>query len=124
MAVPGPSHLLYLHGFRSSPSSSKARQTAAHVAAHHPSVTFWCPQLPPSPRAAMALVVQGTFICASGILVEAILSFLGAWGQYLVPLIFSPTLTKPLTVQIPEFVTKNFIDYGLITASGTIASAL
>ena len=28
------------------------------------------------------------------------------------------TLTKPLTVQIPEFVTKNFIDYGLITASG------
>lgn len=53
-------HLLYLHGFRSSPSSAKARQTAAHVAAHHPSVTFWCPQLPPSPRAAMALVAQGT----------------------------------------------------------------
>ena len=52
-------HLLYLHGFRSSPSSAKARQTAAHVAAHHPSVTFWCPQLPPSPRAAMALVAQG-----------------------------------------------------------------
>ncbi|MGQ0728773.1 YqiA/YcfP family alpha/beta fold hydrolase [Acidovorax sp.] len=52
-------HLLYLHGFRSSPSSSKARQTAAYMAAHHPSVTFWCPQLPPSPRAAMALVAQG-----------------------------------------------------------------
>ena len=52
-------HLLYLHGFRSSPASAKARQMAAHVAQHHPAVTFWCPQLPPSPQAAMALVAQG-----------------------------------------------------------------
>ncbi len=49
-------HLLYLHGFRSSPQSAKARQMAAYVAQHHTHVTFWCPQLPPSPRAAMALV--------------------------------------------------------------------
>jgi multiple sugar transport system permease protein len=56
-----------------------------------------------------------------GLTAAAILTFLGAWGQYLVPLIFSPKITKPLTVLIPEFVTKNFIDYGLITASGTIA---
>ena len=52
-------HLLYLHGFRSSPQSAKARQMAAQVALHHPGVVFWCPQLPPSPRAAMALVAQG-----------------------------------------------------------------
>lgn len=51
-------HLLYLHGFRSSPQSAKARQMAAYVAQHHPDVTFWCPQLPHSPRAAMALVMQ------------------------------------------------------------------
>lgn len=56
-----------------------------------------------------------------GLTAAAILTFLGAWGQYLVPLVFSPAVTKPLTVLIPEFVTKNFIDYGLITASGTIA---
>ncbi|MEF2071632.1 carbohydrate ABC transporter permease [Consotaella aegiceratis] len=56
-----------------------------------------------------------------GLTAAAILTFLGAWGQYMVPLIFSPTATKPLTVLIPEFATKNFIDYGLITASGTIA---
>jgi len=56
-----------------------------------------------------------------GLTAAAILTFLGAWGQYLVPLVFSPSHTKPLTVLIPEFVTKNFIDYGLITASGTIA---
>ena len=52
-----------------------------------------------------------------GLTAAAILTFLGAWGQYLVPLIFSPTATKPLTVLIPEFATKNFIDYGLITAA-------
>ena len=51
-------HLLYLHGFRSSPQSAKARQVAARVAARHPGVTWWCPQLPPSPREAMALVLQ------------------------------------------------------------------
>jgi uncharacterized protein len=52
-------HLLYLHGFRSSPQSAKARQMAAYVAQHHPDVTFWCPQLPPSPQEAMALVMLG-----------------------------------------------------------------
>lgn len=52
-------HLLYLHGFRSSPQSAKARLTAAYVAEHHPAVRLWCPQLPPSPSAAMALVRTG-----------------------------------------------------------------
>ena len=53
-------HLLYLHGFRSSPQSQKARKMAALVAQRHPDVIWWCPQLPPSPRAAMALITQGT----------------------------------------------------------------
>jgi predicted esterase YcpF (UPF0227 family) len=53
-------HLLYLHGFRSSPQSTKARQVAARVRELHPQVTWWCPQLPPSPRAAMETVAQGT----------------------------------------------------------------
>jgi predicted esterase YcpF (UPF0227 family) len=52
-------HLLYLHGFRSSPQSAKARQVAQRVAERHPVVTWWCPQLPPSPRQAMAAVMQG-----------------------------------------------------------------
>lgn len=52
-------HLLYLHGFRSSPQSAKARQMAAHVASQHPRVHWWCPQLPPSPQEAMALVSAG-----------------------------------------------------------------
>ncbi len=53
-------HLLYLHGFRSSPRSSKARRLQAWLAAHAPQVRWWCPQLPPSPRAALALLAAGT----------------------------------------------------------------
>ncbi len=49
-------HLLYLHGFRSSPQSAKARQMAAWVGAHRPDLTWWCPQLPASPRQAMDTV--------------------------------------------------------------------
>jgi len=52
-------HLLYLHGFRSSPHSTKARQFADWVRAHRPDVTWWCPQLPPSPREALVLLEDG-----------------------------------------------------------------
>ena len=52
-------HLLYLHGFRSSPLSSKAVKMAAAVQALHPAVHWWCPQLPPSPRQAMAMLMAG-----------------------------------------------------------------
>ena len=52
-------HLLYLHGFRSSPQSMKAQKVATRVAQRHPGVTWWCPQLPPSPAEAMALVLDG-----------------------------------------------------------------
>ena len=52
-------HILYLHGFRSSPQSTKARLMAATVARECPSVTWWCPQLPPSPREAAELIKRG-----------------------------------------------------------------
>jgi predicted esterase YcpF (UPF0227 family) len=55
-----PTHLLYLHGFRSSPKSFKAQRLGARIAALRPAVRWWCPQLPPSPRAALALVLAGT----------------------------------------------------------------
>jgi uncharacterized protein len=64
--MPGPlaqhpptTHLLYLHGFRSSPQSMKARKVAARVRERHPGVTWWCPQLPASPAEAMDLLQQG-----------------------------------------------------------------
>ncbi|MFM9424895.1 putative esterase YcpF (UPF0227 family) [Variovorax sp. GrIS 2.14] len=52
-------HLLYLHGFRSSPQSAKARLVAQRVAERHPKVHFWAPQLPPSPHDAMDRVMKG-----------------------------------------------------------------
>jgi len=58
-ASPFVTHLLYLHGFRSSPQSAKARQVEARVRQRHSAVNWWCPQLPPSPAAAMALVRRG-----------------------------------------------------------------
>lgn len=53
-------HLLYLHGFRSSPNSAKAQRVRHWMATHRPEVHWWCPQLPPSPAAAMALLDAGT----------------------------------------------------------------
>jgi predicted esterase YcpF (UPF0227 family) len=52
-------HLLYLHGFRSSPNSVKAQKMADIVRHQHPDVIWWCPQLPASPREAMALLQAG-----------------------------------------------------------------
>ena len=59
-ALPPPrcTHLLYLHGFRSSPQSAKARAVAAWVAAHRPDAAWHCPQLPPSPAEAMRGVLD------------------------------------------------------------------
>lgn len=53
-------HLLYLHGFRSSPQSMKAQKMAALMAERFPTVQWWCPQLPPSPRQAAELIEEGT----------------------------------------------------------------
>ncbi|MDE2120447.1 MAG: alpha/beta fold hydrolase, partial [Betaproteobacteria bacterium] len=56
-----PSHLLYLHGFRSSPASAKARLTRQRLlelqGAEEPPVHWLCPQLPASPRAAVELAL-------------------------------------------------------------------
>lgn len=49
-------HLLYLHGFNSSPASIKARQTAAFLAGHGLADRFHAPALPYSPAAAAGLI--------------------------------------------------------------------
>jgi predicted esterase YcpF (UPF0227 family) len=59
LTFPPATHLLYLHGFRSSPQSHKAQLMGQHMAQHHPEVRWWCPQLPPSPQAAMTLLMDG-----------------------------------------------------------------
>lgn len=47
--------ILYLHGFRSSPQSFKARLLQERLHALGRSADYLCPQLPASPRAAMQL---------------------------------------------------------------------
>ena len=52
-------HLLYLHGFRSSPQSAKARRVGEWLRAHRPDIEFFCPQLSASPREAMGEMLRG-----------------------------------------------------------------
>jgi predicted esterase YcpF (UPF0227 family) len=52
-------HIVYLHGFRSSPQSAKAR-AMAQWAAGKPEIEWCCPQLPPSPAEAFALIQRLT----------------------------------------------------------------
>lgn len=51
--------LVYLHGFRSSPASFKARMIGERMEALGLAERFLCPQLPASPRRAMSLVLDG-----------------------------------------------------------------
>jgi predicted esterase YcpF (UPF0227 family) len=50
-------HLLYLHGFRSSPKSFKARVVHQRMTELGRASALICPQLPASPKAAMELVL-------------------------------------------------------------------
>ncbi len=53
---------------------------------------------------------------------SALIIFLSTWNQFLIPLIMAPSPnTKPLTVVITEYVTKNTQDFGMISAGGLIA---
>ena len=50
--------ILYLHGFRSSPASFKARVVASRMAELGRADELVCPQLPASPQEAMALALK------------------------------------------------------------------
>jgi predicted esterase YcpF (UPF0227 family) len=54
----GQQHILYLHGFRSSPKSYKARVVHQRMAQLGRASALICPQLPASPKAAMELVLN------------------------------------------------------------------
>ena len=50
--------ILYLHGFRSSPQSFKAKLLAQRLATEGRLTDYICPQLPASPQAAIQLALQ------------------------------------------------------------------
>ncbi len=55
--MPRTTHLLYLHGFRSSPQSAKAQKMAARMRTQYPHVHWCCPALPASPQQALQEVM-------------------------------------------------------------------
>jgi multiple sugar transport system permease protein len=57
-----------------------------------------------------------------GIAAITAIEVLSVWGQFLLPLLFAPTLaTKPVTVLITEFVGKYSTNVPLISAAGMLA---
>lgn len=61
--------LIYLHGFRSSPLSFKARMVGDRMREAGLEQRFVCPQLPASPREAMALVQQRIGVRSEDVLI-------------------------------------------------------
>lgn len=59
-AQPPITHLLYLHGFRSSPDSFKAVMVRDWLAAHAPTIHIQTPSLPSSPLESLLLVQELT----------------------------------------------------------------
>lgn len=79
---PPVTHLLYLHGFRSSPASFKARLMEKWVQQHQPSVAWVCPQLPASPRQAADLALslsQGWPLASSAVVGSSLGGFYAQW---------------------------------------------
>lgn len=56
-----------------------------------------------------------------GIISAAIISFLSTWSQYTIPLVFSASKTKPITVFLTTLIGKTSINYGLLAAGGIIS---
>ena len=72
--------VVYLHGFRSSPQSFKARLIADRMAQLGRGADFVCPQLPPSPLAAIAVVREEVAPSAQDTLVGSSLGgFYATW---------------------------------------------
>lgn len=53
-------HVIYLHGFRSTPKSAKASRLASLFHETYPEINWSCPQLPPSPHEASKLILKET----------------------------------------------------------------
>ncbi len=91
----------------------------------------YCRELPQEPEEAALIDGCGHFAVfwrialpqmRSGIAAVSAIVMLSVWGQFLVPLLFAPTIaTKPVTVLITEFVGKYNSNQPLIVAAGMLA---
>jgi uncharacterized protein len=93
--------ILYLHGFRSSPQSFKARLIAARLQALGRGAEYHCPQSPASPAAAIALALEiaGRFPAEETVLIGSSLG--GYYATYLAEqlgcraVLLNPAITPP-----------------------------
>lgn len=56
-----------------------------------------------------------------GLLAVAIITFLSAWSQYAIPLVFASSKAQPLTVFLSTLVGKTSVHYGLMAAGGMLS---
>ena len=66
---------------------------------------------------AMCLILP---LAAPGIIAAAIISFLSAWSQYAIPLVFASSKAQPLTVFLTTLSGKSSVNFGLISAGGAM----
>lgn len=100
--------ILYLHGFRSSPQSTKARLMADGMAAQGRAAEFLCPALPVDPAAAMSLCGKLVEQChAKGRAPTVVGSSLGGYyatwlaEQYdLKAVLINPAVLAPLSLSV------------------------
>lgn len=59
-------------------------------------------------------------IAAPGIIATAIITFLSAWSQYAIPLVFASSDAQPLTVFLTTLNEKASVSFGLISAGGVL----
>ncbi len=109
--------ILYIHGFLSSPASSKAQMTQSWLARHHPNITFVCPYLSSYPRNARDTLLQTIDALPSNEPIYAIGSSLGGyWATHLVEhgLVRKAVLVNPAVspqTRFPEFVGQRLKSY-------------
>lgn len=60
-------------------------------------------------------------IALPGIIAVAVITFLSAWSQYSIPLVFASSRARPLTVFLSTMVGKTSIHYGLMAAGGMLS---
>jgi predicted esterase YcpF (UPF0227 family) len=101
-----PQHVFYIHGFNSSPQSTKARLVGEYLSAHHPGVTYHVPALPYDPEAASAILAScvqdlldrdGPDGCRIGLIGSSLGGFYGVWAaeRFGLPLVLVNPAVRP-----------------------------
>lgn len=95
-----PDHLFYIHGFNSSPQSTKARLLGDYLATRHPAINYHVPSLPYDPERAMQVLCDTIERCLPDpvmLLGSSLGGFYGTWAaeHYGLPLVLVNPAVRP-----------------------------